>query len=399
MSEDKIYTATDLSRYHAGEMSPQEMHALEKAALSDPFLADAIEGYAYAQAPEQDIVELKQRLSGKQDRSKIFFLRPGNRWMSIAAMLVVFAGAGYCFYRFNETEKVKTEAKLEQPAPKRETEQATDTEITPVQNGLTVHQDHKITPKTTTSKLTTVSSNYTITKPTTAEVPEDRTVLNETQNVAAAPPVVETKRVLKSLRNDYEVKGSVTDAKGAPVEGASININSNNKTVTDEEGKFYAQTTTPTVTASVVSSGFAKKDVQLSSTADNNIALHKYDAQKPTAMNRANTQLKENKELLKKAVESDQLTWQEYGKMEPIDSIVFTDYADKNIKTVRDSAGTEYSGKVLLSFTVNKKGRPENIKVDQPLCKSCDEQAVQLLKNGPNWIYVPAKRKQVSVEF
>ena len=34
----------DIRRYHAGEMTPQEMHALEKKALSDPFLYDALEG-------------------------------------------------------------------------------------------------------------------------------------------------------------------------------------------------------------------------------------------------------------------------------------------------------------------------------------------------------------------
>lgn len=38
------YTAEDIKRYLGGQMSPAEMHALEKAALNDPFLADAIEG-------------------------------------------------------------------------------------------------------------------------------------------------------------------------------------------------------------------------------------------------------------------------------------------------------------------------------------------------------------------
>jgi TonB family protein len=34
----------DIRRYHNGEMTPAEMHALEKQALFDPFLADALEG-------------------------------------------------------------------------------------------------------------------------------------------------------------------------------------------------------------------------------------------------------------------------------------------------------------------------------------------------------------------
>src|SRR5687767_5750161 len=34
----------DIEKYLHGELSPEERHALEKRALSDPFLADALEG-------------------------------------------------------------------------------------------------------------------------------------------------------------------------------------------------------------------------------------------------------------------------------------------------------------------------------------------------------------------
>ena len=41
----KIYSAADIERYYNGLMSASERHALEKAALEDPFLSDAFEGY------------------------------------------------------------------------------------------------------------------------------------------------------------------------------------------------------------------------------------------------------------------------------------------------------------------------------------------------------------------
>ena len=40
-----IYTAEDIQRYLSGGMSNAEMYVIEKAALDDPFLAEAIEGY------------------------------------------------------------------------------------------------------------------------------------------------------------------------------------------------------------------------------------------------------------------------------------------------------------------------------------------------------------------
>lgn len=42
------YSQADIERYLQGKMTHAEMHALEKAALQDPFLADAIEGFAIA---------------------------------------------------------------------------------------------------------------------------------------------------------------------------------------------------------------------------------------------------------------------------------------------------------------------------------------------------------------
>ena len=41
---------TDIEKYLRGELSPAEMHALEKAALNDPFLAEALEGVEQAGA-------------------------------------------------------------------------------------------------------------------------------------------------------------------------------------------------------------------------------------------------------------------------------------------------------------------------------------------------------------
>lgn len=42
---NRSYTLTDIEQYLQGSLSPAEMHAMEKAALQDPLLADAIEGY------------------------------------------------------------------------------------------------------------------------------------------------------------------------------------------------------------------------------------------------------------------------------------------------------------------------------------------------------------------
>jgi hypothetical protein len=65
------YTAQDIERYYSGQMPAEEMHALEKAALEDPFLADALDGYKFTPTPAADIAGLKQALAERTDETKV----------------------------------------------------------------------------------------------------------------------------------------------------------------------------------------------------------------------------------------------------------------------------------------------------------------------------------------
>jgi hypothetical protein len=67
-AEEKEYTLIDIENYLQGRLSPAERHAMEKAALKDPFLADAIEGYE-----EVNINKAKQQLNIVEQK-----LKPAN---------------------------------------------------------------------------------------------------------------------------------------------------------------------------------------------------------------------------------------------------------------------------------------------------------------------------------
>ena len=79
-NNDIIYTAADIEKYHNGLMSSKERHALEKAALDDPFLADALEGYATSSInSNNDIDELKKRLAARIEQEKEKLSAPVHR--------------------------------------------------------------------------------------------------------------------------------------------------------------------------------------------------------------------------------------------------------------------------------------------------------------------------------
>ena len=74
-SKNNSYTAADFERYYAGTMTAAERHALEKAALDDPFLADALEGYRLTPTPVADMQKIRDRLQPGEERSRFFLFR------------------------------------------------------------------------------------------------------------------------------------------------------------------------------------------------------------------------------------------------------------------------------------------------------------------------------------
>ena len=65
--EHKHYPAEYLRKYLDGELTGPEMQALEKAALEDPFLSDALEGLEasadYRATLTSDVTDLQHRLA------------------------------------------------------------------------------------------------------------------------------------------------------------------------------------------------------------------------------------------------------------------------------------------------------------------------------------------------
>ena len=95
----KHFTTADIERYHQGLLSAKERHDLEKAALEDPFLADALEGYADAGSDLQnDLTDLKKRLAARTEGAKLVSMRGSGKQFSpmlrVAAMVILLAGAG-----------------------------------------------------------------------------------------------------------------------------------------------------------------------------------------------------------------------------------------------------------------------------------------------------------------
>jgi TonB family protein len=106
---NKIYTAADIQNYLQGKLTPLQMNAIEKAALDDPFLAEAIEGYEGMQQQDwkKELAVLKEEFTQKQSGAKIIiFKKRTNNWMKAAAAVLVIGGtATLSYFLLNKKDK------------------------------------------------------------------------------------------------------------------------------------------------------------------------------------------------------------------------------------------------------------------------------------------------------
>ena len=90
------YNAADIEAYWQGRLDARTMHAMERAALDDPFLADAMEGYKLQWDTEQKSAtphlqelqaQLQQRITAPEKKNRIAWWKP-----AMAASILVIGG-------------------------------------------------------------------------------------------------------------------------------------------------------------------------------------------------------------------------------------------------------------------------------------------------------------------
>ena len=406
MKDNKLYTADDFKRYHAGIMPAAEMHELEKAALEDPFLADALEGYLNTRSFENDIKELKEKLNKKRNKKILSISSVAQSgWWRIAALFIIIAGAGYFFYKVNLTEKENTITKnnIATSAIKTDSTVGLKTDSVSAANDIAFenHQPGKFEEKKKTI-LPQIESNK-----------EKEIIVNENEKPALSPaPEMKAKKdfayseVNKIAANENDLrdsstfllKGRVTDEKGEPLAFATVKDNSNNAALTDTTGKFLLRSSDSNAIATVSAPGFSTKKVTLQK-----------DEQPMVALNRSNANLEEvvvigygNKRKKGVASRSEALQGKAAGVAitQPLaNTEKFDQYIKENIKPVYNETNELQTGEILLSFTINKKGKPRNIKVIKSTCEACEDEAIKLLENSADWPSDKNKTRIVSIKF
>ena len=375
-----------LSDYIQGLRKGKEAHRLEKESMKDPFLADAIDGYNQVEGNhEQRIEQLRIQISARSTKKRNTY---AIIW-SVAACLVIGFGISSYFLFLKETPEPVIPI-----IPQKEIALApikTKTDSTPIS---------PVSTKQAGKKDIIAKSRTTISKPPSApittmpmeEETSDQTVAATDEEVimttgASDPESVKKMRIAKMAvipTNDI-IKGKVTDPKGEPLIGASVMYKGTNiGTVTDVNGEFslLKKAENKQLTAQYI--GYAPVEVPVDTSRTMLIAMNEdQKGLSEVVVMGYGVNKKANKDNTPQPVD---------GKRK------YLKYLKKNLVRPTDETCAQVKGKVVLTFLVNRDGRPFHIKVKKSLCESSDKEAIRLVQEGPDWTY-GNKQAEVTVKF
>ncbi|MBS1554429.1 MAG: TonB family protein [Bacteroidetes bacterium] len=414
----------DIEKYKKGELTAAEMHALEKQALGDPFLADALEGLDHISSQEfaGDVTQLKSAMQvEKKTTTWIWPLR-------IAAGVILAVVGGWWFV--SQMSKDQTEGELalqkseelkpvaDQPAPISDTIIATPA---PNQNQqLALSKPKEVESKTqplpteTTKNLQglavaekpTIEADKAITEVEViemapvaahAEAKEEREALpskddykivskDAAENKKAAAPAMEPVTALRKTSIGETISGKVVSAEdGTPLPGVNVVVAGTNVgVVTDVNGNYQLQSpvTKPNLSFSFI--GLKTKQLQVDGNkADISLETDTAQLSEVVVVGYGAARDENYTPLIKKA--------------EPVGGLkAYNRYLDNDARYPLTELEKKIKGRVSLKFTVKTDGSLDEFKIVKSLGKLFDDEALRMVKEGAAW--TPTTEDNVPVE-
>lgn len=388
-SKNNSFTASDIERYHSGKMSMQERHALEKAALDDPFLADALDGYEFSSAPTEDLVKIQTKLAEKLNRKKVIPLFQKYKWISVAAMVVIIAAAGWLVYSISGNTTDSLAVSQEKNDSVTETNSVSAPQIKIDSGSTTGSESASVGQQTTLNQQAKTALGLSKTK--------SKDLANNTANqpVKAETAQQESKDINSDAATSLAVQNEAANKKSfSRLENK--NAGRNNATVVEPGINKVSEPPSARSMASDNATVKGKRNEvnERDSVKNINVVLHPLPTDSSSL-----------REVVVVAYGSQKKSSEKYPRviidtLEPAEGYVkFDDYIASNLKMPEELKTKTVSGEVQLSFDVNKEGQPVNIKVEKSLCQKCDEEAVRLLKDGPKWKKKKNKKGKLTIKF
>lgn len=383
----------NLLDYIRGIKKGKNAHLIEKKAMEDPFLSEALEGFASTEGDHFFKIKSIQNKITKHSKKRI----NKNRIIAVAAGFLLCIGIGSFFLsRENMSSHDDLLSKVsvdeiniyipekEQKEPEIEIQKE---KTIPIRRQYSKASE-KPKPVEIVKEMVEIQKNAD--SDLTAEY------INSDTNVFDVSSI----SLEKNENNDIAfLQGRVVDNSGEPLIGASIQQKKSGMgTITDVHGNFMLDKAQLNLDEPLTIEylGFDSKELLIKPTDTMLIALNESADLLDEVVVIAYGSSKRSEVLGR--VSSAQ-TIGKNKKPEPVDGMKkYKKYIKENINKSDVNSCNNIKGKVILLFFINDSGRPYNIRVKKSLCNELDIEAIRLVNEGPDWT-VGSSEIEFTVDF
>lgn len=422
-----------LEDYLDGKLDAKAMHFVERQALEDPFVAEALEGLKQSPKRKQSLSilqkQLYDRVAEKPIKRKLWGIT--TQRLSIAATATVAFIAVSILFFMRETNRRNAEIAARKSGGVMVNLDTTTAvaAVSPKVDTLTKVSKSALIDKAITDAKT---SDLAINKKTTPadynaekEIAESKAIA-EQANLSKAKVNAFAARRADSVKAKFDgplviaaapqsigsdkivFSGNVVDQRdGKPIGGAVVKLaGSNNITATDTKGYFTLPADSSAKDKDLLINAIGFKEIPVVGMQDPNAIRTAMSGGKTlneiALITGSNGRKKDNIPAPKITLRAEQnlngKSAEEITKPIPVATINYQQYLENNNKLYNPKGPEQF---VILSFKVKTNGRPADITVIKSLNKKADAEAKRLVQDGPDWV-LPKKGTNVvelSVKF
>jgi len=448
------YTAGDIEKYFSGDLSASQMHELEKAALDDPFLAEAMEGYEGMKDKDwkDQLAAAQRQISDTGFEAKVIPMhRSTGRWWKIAAaVFVIGSGTILTFILTKDKPEEKNNQQIAQTiSASPDQVKPDDKPIIPpvIDSALPVISSAK-EKKESISANGAVSQQYPpvlmddkfVYRPANPQVfdsvntNKDALNFTATNNLSVSPAINQPAAVnnnalpaeelarsknaefskqkndnavslnrqvnasnaisKKELNNYFTVQ--IVAADNSPLPFTNISIKKDNfGTYADAKGMVRLVSTDSVLIIDVKSVGYLPRSLSLRSNQPQNKIVLQEEA---LALNETVTIQDKDIGSTRKSRRATLLT-DSAVNVEPVDGWEnYNTYVANNLDIPEELLKKDFHGEVEIVFDVKSNGTASNIRINKSLGPAYDEAAKRLIEQGPQWKVKKGKKTSASVK-
>lgn len=415
---DKTWGVADFERYYNGNMSAAEMHALEKAALDDPFLQDALDGYSISSTPRQEIDAIKEKLWPARDKAPVISIawyktKFASQLFKAASVIIIAGGLSWLLINKNKqlgnggeghTEIAANDAATIRDSIKETLQQLQDSVPSLAQADKPRQNEQPATPaparesnaenthaqatapapqqdERTASQAEELERNEAVAKDKSAYKPNP-SLSKKTDNRKDAAPAKTT--TITPVKTVGQIKGRVVNSEGEPIAYAVLQNNADKKqqVAADAQGNFVINNANVPANSNAVpvdvnAAGYEPARQYLTNNSRNNtIVLNELQN------NLSNAVVADNNGKKEKYQWNGRNSRIHLRNAKPLEGWDYFYYV-MNDSIANNKLLRNYKGRIVLQFGADNNGKVENIVVKKSLHSVADSIASAILYQSP----------------